>query len=186
MAPEKTTPGGASEPDTITFAEVGDGLAVVRVSGRGSFANSVEFKQLADHLADKRGGHDYRIIVDLDSTITLDSTFMGALAGVGLRHKRDTGLPMILCNVNDQCCRLLGTVGIRHFVDVRPSGVDAPGLKDSDFKQADSAEVSRADRIVHMIEAHENLVNIDGDNQARFEGVLKYLNESLSREEKQG
>jgi len=170
--------------DTITFAELGDGVVVIRISGRGSFANSVEFKQLTDRLADAAGSKPYRFIVDMQDVTTLDSTFMGALAGAGLRQKRDTGEPMTLCNVNEQCCRLLETVGIKHFVQVRacPTDAAAAAAEAAKFREAGRSEISRADQIIHMIEAHENLVNIDNENQARFESVLKYLRESLERE----
>ncbi|MCX7718811.1 MAG: STAS domain-containing protein [Candidatus Sumerlaeaceae bacterium] len=168
--------------DTITFAELGDGVVVIRIVGRGSFANSVEFKQLTDRLADAAGSKPYRFIVDMEQVTTLDSTFMGALAGAGLRHKRDTGEQMTLCNVNEQCCRLLETVGIKHFVQVRACPTEAAPAQTVEFREADRAEISRADQIIHMIEAHENLVTIDNENQARFESVLKYLRESLERE----
>lgn len=184
MMTDKPTTPSAADADTISFADLGGGVIVIRIDGRGSFANSVEFQQLVDHLTERFASEEYRLIVDLDKVSTLDSTFMGTLAGTGLRHRRDTGQLLVLCNVNDQCGRLLDTVGIKHFVDVRTHPPEAPGLSGADFQVADKSEVSRTDRIVHMIEAHQNLMDLDDDNAARFESVLKYLNESLDREKK--
>ncbi len=35
----------ANPPDAISFAEAGDGVVVIRVRGRGSFANSADLKR---------------------------------------------------------------------------------------------------------------------------------------------
>ena len=173
-----------SQRDTICFAEMSGGVAVIRVLGRGSFSNSVELKQLADHLADQAGPANYHFIVDLEECITMDSTFMGVLASVGLRHRRENDKPMTLVRVNEQCNRLLKTLGVALFIDIhKASESPAQRVADSaDLLQADQQEVSRIDRIIHMIEAHETLCDIDSQNIARFEPVIKYLKESLERE----
>jgi len=173
----------ATADDTISFAELTGGIAVIRVSGRGSFANSVEMKSLADHLAGKTGAGHYRFLLDLSHCETMDSTFMGVLASIGLRHLRDTSKPLVIVNANEQTARLLSTLGLSHFVNVRAAGhADAPVLDSSMFQVAGQKEISRTERIIHMIEAHQQLCDIDSENAVRFEGVLKYLQESLERE----
>jgi anti-anti-sigma factor len=171
--------------DTICFAELSDGVVVIRVIGRGSYANSVEFKKLADLIAERHGAGNYHFIVDLDECATMDSTFMGVLASAGLRQKRDGSDRLIVVNANQQSSRLLHTLGLAHFITVRGFGSDdSPKVGDSAFQKAEPQSLSRSDQIAHMIEAHQKLCDIEGENAVRFESVLRYLNESLDREKK--
>ncbi|MCX7019080.1 MAG: STAS domain-containing protein [bacterium] len=173
----------ATADDTISFAELSGGIAVIRVSGRGSFANSVEMKSLADNLAAKIGPGHYHFLLDLSHCETMDSTFMGMVASIGLRHIRDNSEPLVIVNANDQTARLLSTLGLSHFINVRMAGhADTPPFESSMFQVADRKDVSKAERIIHMIEAHQQLCDIDSENVVRFEGVLKYLQESLEHE----
>lgn len=167
-------------PDSICFAQLEGGLVAIRVTGRGSFANSVELKQLCDRLADQHGGSGYRFIIDLHECSTMDSTFLGVLASIGLRQKRDTARLLTVVNANEQVVRLLETLGLSHFLEVRAEGTSA--ARGAEFVTESSADVSREDRIIHMLEAHQNLCDIDSENYVRFGSVLKYLQESLERE----
>jgi two-component sensor histidine kinase len=42
-------------------------------------------------------------------------------------------------------------------------------------------EVSKLDRIIMMIEAHERLIDIDSSNEIKFKSVLETLHDSLER-----
>lgn len=169
--------------DTIRFAELSGGVVVIRVLGRGSYSNSVEFKTLADKVAERQGAGNYHFVIDLDACPTMDSTFMGVLASVGLRQRREGRDTLIIVNANEQSTRLLKTLGLAHFISVRSAHqADVPDLSDNAFQSADRSDLSKADRIAHMIEAHEKLCDIESENNVRFESVLKYLNESLHRE----
>ena len=178
---EQTGAPGA-EQDTISFAECGDAV-IIRVSGRGSFANSVELKQITDYFFDKQGARACRFVMDLEDCSTMDSTFMGVLASIGLRQKRDGGEMMTIVNVKPQNVRLLQTLGLAHFMHVRPAGTDAaPDTAGATFQTAEKRDVSKLDRIIHMIEAHETLCDAGSGNTVEFNQVLKYLRESLERE----
>jgi len=178
---EKTTPDQGTDRDSVCFAELPQGLAVVKIIGRGTFANSVELKKLGENLTERvpKG----RIIVDLEECTTMDSTFMGVLASVGLRQKRDAGEKMTVVNANPQNVRLLQTLGLSHFMNVRSQVAEDAQAAPEDFKCATPEELSRYDRIVHMIEAHQTLCDADSQNELRFQSVLKYLGESLHKEE---
>lgn len=167
--------------DSICFAELSDGVVVIRVAGRGSFSNSVELKSLADAMLSRPHVPRTRFIVDLERCSTMDSTFMGILASLGLRQKRDSGAAMAIVNANPQTVRLLETLGLAHFMDVRPLG-KISAADDAQFHTAECDKTDRIGQIIHMIQAHECLCEADSQNEVRFEGVLKYLNDSLKRE----
>lgn len=183
MMTEQKIPTGQAAEDTISFATLPDQIVVIRVSGRGSFHNSVEMRRLAEAMGQRPGVSSPRFVIDLIECITMDSTFMGVLASMGLCQLKALGEKMVITNANEQNMRLLKTLGLSQFMTVREFQAEAPeGVKDGDFRCLATEEVSRTDRIVHMIEAHQELCDVDPSNNLRFESVLKYLHDSLERE----
>src|ERR1017187_133923 len=61
---------------------VGKNFACVKICGRANFACSPDFKTLLNGLAQKGFGH---FIIDLSECVLLDSTFLGVLAGFGMK-----------------------------------------------------------------------------------------------------
>src|SRR5882672_9775655 len=54
----------------------------VRIAGRANFTSSIDFKALLNGLVQK--GYDC-FVLDLSECILMDSTFLGVLAGFGLK-----------------------------------------------------------------------------------------------------
>ena len=77
---------GASS-STLQVA-VTDRVALVKISGRASFNCSVDFKTLVCELRD-RGYRNF--VLDLTECLIIDSTFLGVLAGFGLKLAESTG-----------------------------------------------------------------------------------------------
>ncbi|MGB9691542.1 MAG: STAS domain-containing protein [Candidatus Sumerlaeaceae bacterium] len=171
--------------DSLRFAELGDGIVVLQIHGRGSFVNSVAFLKLAERLATKYGKGKYFFILDLDKCSTMDSTFLGALASIALRQRKECDRAVVVVNANDHTRKLLDTLGISRFVEMPGQKGKGPGPipADASFHEEQIPEVSKLDRIVHMIETHQKLCEVDSENEARFENVLRYLHESLGREQ---
>ncbi len=171
--------------DSVLFADLGEGFYVIQVRGKGTFANSVGFSKLIERLAQQRGPGHYRFVIDLDQCETMDSTFMGALSAAALRQRRECQQPLVVTNANDHVKKLLDTLGVSKFVQMG-SGASAnvPPTEQARFQKEEASQVSMLERIVHMIETHETLCEINSENQARFENVLKYLRESLEKEQK--
>ena len=69
-----------------------------------------------------------------------------------------------------------------HILDFRPCGCEE--LDDTDFETGSPPEMSKLDRTVHMIQAHEELVRLDDQNMAKFEGVLQFLNKRRNKQKK--
>lgn len=185
MTTEQKTGGKQTVEDSIAFATLPDNIVVIRVTGRGSFHNSMEMRNLADTVSTRTPGEAPRYIIDLDQCITMDSTFMGVLASIGLRQLRATGEKLTVVNANDQNTRLLSTLGLSQFINVRETDSENPQISNHEFQCLIKENASRRDRIIHMIEAHRDLCEVDPSNNLRFESVLKYLNESLKQEDKE-
>ncbi|MGI8906517.1 MAG: STAS domain-containing protein [Candidatus Sumerlaeaceae bacterium] len=183
MTEEKMAAERAQAQDSVCFAELPDGLVVVKIYGRGTFSNSVELKRLGDYMFER--GVKPHFIIDLDACTTMDSTFMGVLASVALREKRELADNLVVVNANPQNYRLLHTLGLAHFMDVRTSNESAPDVENARFHTAETEEVPRLDQIIHMIEAHQSLCDVDSENEVRFKSVLQCLSDSLKRETEQ-
>lgn len=180
MMTEQKIAVGQNAPDSISFAALPDDLVVVRIAGRGTFHNSIELRRLADSMIQQVTLPQY--IIDLEHCVTMDSTFMGVIASIGLRQLKQTAKKLVIANSNVQNLRLLTTLGLSQFIDVRKSQDGPLQVSDEAFQCLVREDLTRADRIVHMIEAHKDLCQADPTNNLRFESVLKYLNDSLQTE----
>ena len=61
---------------------VGKNFTCVKIAGRANFMSSPDFKTLLTELNQK--GYN-RFIIDLSECVLMDSTFLGVLAGFGLK-----------------------------------------------------------------------------------------------------
>ena len=61
---------------------IGKKFACVKIAGRANFASSPDFKTLLSELAQKGFNH---FIIDLSECVLMDSTFLGVLAGFGMK-----------------------------------------------------------------------------------------------------
>lgn len=157
---------------------------IIRVVGKGTHLESVALRHVFELTRDRADAVHY--IVDLEFCATMDSTFMGTLASIALHQRQKDGSAMIALNVNDHVRRLLDMLGLKYILNIRKSNHDAltEAAEGKRFTPANAPEISKLDRIVMMIEAHERLVDVDSNNEIKFEGVLKGLRQSLDREKK--
>ncbi len=167
--------------DSIKFAIEPDDLIVIKVIGRGTFKNSVGVKQLAEKLISE--GKSPKFIFDLNECISMDSTFMGVLAGIGKNQITMKLGKTIAINLNQQTDRLLKTLGLNYILDIREPSRDS--LNDNiKYIQQQSESLPKHEQIIHMLEAHQTLIDLDTNNEARFQNVIFYLKDSLSKEKR--
>ena len=57
-------------------------LACIKIAGRANFTSSLDFKTLIQELSDKG---TTCFVLDLSECVLMDSTFLGVLAGFGLK-----------------------------------------------------------------------------------------------------
>jgi anti-anti-sigma regulatory factor len=174
------SPEALSDP-SIQCATLENGcVAVLRVVGRGTFQNSVALGQFSEAVY--KQNPSCRYIADLAECSTMDSTFMGTRARIAIRQAESGGGKLVVCNCNENNKRLLKTLGLHHLVDMRQKAPEEAGKAAPLLQPAATGGVGRLDHILHMIEAHEQLVDLDTQNEVRFSNVLKYLRQSLEEE----
>jgi anti-sigma B factor antagonist len=151
----------------------------VQVQGKGSFQNSPGLKEFAREMI-QRGHRDFSI--DLACCPTMDSTFMGTLAGVALRL-RDLGTGELrIVNPNLRNAELLTGLGLDQVLvlDREPTKVPCATTADpmAALQGPDKRTVTQT-----MLGAHEALCDADTKNRAKFKDVLEYLKDDLHRQD---
>lgn len=167
----------AASNSTLRVA-VTDSVALVKISGRASFTCSVDFKTLVYSLRDR--GYR-RFLLDVTDCPIMDSTFLGILAGFGLKLGEMPGetATVSLLNPNQRVRDLLDNLGVSHLFQVM-DGEDPLSAKCREVKPAGPGptklETSRT-----CLEAHEILMSVNPENIPKFKDVTKFMAEDLKR-----
>src|ERR1700722_3345813 len=99
---------------------VSDKLACVKITGRANFTSSIDFKTLLNELLDQGF---ICFVLDLSECMLMDSTFLGVLAGFGLKlgmpqNGQANGRSIELMNPNPRVAELLDNLGVMHLFRV--------------------------------------------------------------------
>jgi hypothetical protein len=109
----------------------------------------------------------------------MDSTFMGVLAGLSYFIKDKSGVSLKLINLSSKNQNLLVTLGVDRVVDYSLSATAGEEtVVEGQGKNLQSLEAGFLDKLEaakETLEAHETLVNINPENQVRFQSVLELL-----------
>src|SRR3954464_15594496 len=109
-----------STPSAKLLVFVSGQLACVKIVGRANFTSSIDFKTLLNELLGK--GYSC-FLLDLAECVLMDSTFLGVLAGFGLRlsiarNGEPAGRAIELLNPNPRISELLENLGVLHLFKV--------------------------------------------------------------------
>ena len=166
-----------------------DDRICVRVVGRGTFQNGQALRQFALEMIES-GQHEF--VIDLGKCQGMDSTFLGVLAGIGLRL-REVGHPSAsrVINVSARHAELLQTLGLDRLFDIQAGGQALPDhgdfhpLPDADVTQL-AHPLTKDEATDLILEAHDNLIRADERNAPQFKELLKSLHEALERRRARG
>jgi anti-anti-sigma regulatory factor len=170
-----------STPSAKLLVYVSGQLACVKIVGRANFTSSIDFKILLNELMEK--GYTC-FLLDLAECILMDSTFLGVLAGFGLKlavarnGEKGTG-PIELLNPNPRIAELLENLGVLHLFKVVEGPLAVPTEIQShtpSLSQPTREEVSR-----NCLEAHKTLMEISPANIPKFKEVTQFLAEDLKK-----
>ena len=160
-----------------------------RVVGRGTFQNSQPLRQFALEKIDQ--GHE-EFVIDLGSCQGMDSTFLGMLAGIGLRLRQNGSTGSIrIVNINPHNMDLLQTLGLdRLFLidadaPASPSEAEYHQLPDTDVTQL-KHPLDKSETTDLMIEAHNDLARTDPRNTPKFKELARFLREAVERRHPNG
>ena len=161
------------------WVSVGDKFACVKICGRANFTSSLDFRALVCELQAR--GLRY-FILDLTDCALMDSTFLGVLAGFGLKAQSPDGSDgqFELFHPNPRIVDLLENLGVLHLFKVNSGPLDLPGEVQAQSAaapcNATKEEVTRT-----CLEAHKTLMEANPDNVSRFKDVTAFLAEELKK-----
>lgn len=156
------------------FADTETGAAVfIRVEGKGTFTNSPCLKDFAVKMI---GDGRREFVVDLKNCPSMDSTFMGTLAGISMRLEDSGGGSLWVVNTNERNSELLDGLGISALFSEKQPPVAQAATSAVEAAPADKATTREV-----MREAHEACIKANPENAEKFKDVLEHLADSARR-----
>ena len=161
---------------------VGKNFACIKITGRANFASSPDFKTLLSELAQKNFCH---FIIDLSECVLMVITFLGVLAGFGMKLN-PKGAPaergIELHNATPRVSELLENLGAAHLFKLNSGPIKLPA--DVTTCTPESIHPSHEQIARTSLEAHQTLMSMNPENVARFKDVAQFLAEDLKSLEK--
>src|SRR5215471_18080985 len=161
---------------------VGKNFACVKIAGRANFACSPDFKTLLDELVLKGFNH---FIIDLSECILMDSTFLGVLAGFGIKLSPNGATAVRGIELHNPTARvneLLENLGTAQLFTLTTGPLKLPN--DAVASTPESINPSHEQVTRTCLEAHKTLMAMNPENAARFKDVAQFLAEDLKSLEK--
>jgi anti-anti-sigma factor len=161
---------------------VGKDFVCVKISGRANFTSSPDFKTLLNELAQKGFNH---FIIDLSECMLMDSTFLGVLAGFGMKlNSNGTSAQrgIELFNATERVSELLENLGAAQLFKMTSGDLQLPGSVQTSTPESTNPSHEQITRT--SLEAHETLMAMNPENVARFKNVAQFLAEDLKNLEK--
>jgi len=150
-------------------------VVVFRAIGRVTFKVSTEFREYA--VAAFAAGARC-LILDLSECVTMDSTFMGVLAMIGIEgRKRQAQLLVINAEASNR--KLLDGIGVSRVWTFSEQPV--PDVTLSTLCEAAKGAVSTAEVADLVLTAHRTLMELDEANIPKFKNVVDLLSQELGR-----
>ena len=170
----------AKNPPVMSVAVVTP-TAFVKIPGRANFTSSVEFKTLVTEL---RGRGITHFVLDLGECMTMDSTFLGVLAGLALRNADGVEttvagekLRLDLLNPNARISDLLDNLGVIQLFTILEQANPCTALFETITNNGPAPSKEEISR--NCLEAHQILMRVNPENIPKFKEVTQFLAEDL-------
>lgn len=160
-------PEAASKP--VYLVDAHSDPVVVRIEGRAHFQNSACLREFAAEML--RQGKT-RFVLDLGHCTSMDSTFLGVLAGAAM-DVRKAGGSLVLARVGPRNLELIRNLGLHRLLTV-DSG-DFPMSFEHGGRALACVDRTELENARLALDAHENLVAADEGNRRKFQDVLVFL-----------
>jgi anti-anti-sigma regulatory factor len=148
------------------------GAYTIMVEGRANFDYGLPLRNFAKNL----DNNFTQIAIDLRSCIGMDSTFMGIMAMIGLKAKKNNVQVEIL-NADENNRYLLNGLGLdKLFKFVNKDTCDICKEKVVPSPEAPSSLLNTAKTVV---EAHETLMDVDKENVPKFKKVVEFAQQDV-------
>ncbi|MDP0501374.1 MAG: STAS domain-containing protein [Verrucomicrobiota bacterium JB022] len=146
---------------------------VVRIAGRATLHNSAPLKRFFQRMIDQ-GRRRY--LLDFQDCTGVDSTFLGILAGTSIQllQAKPQGT-ITLARMSDRVGELVRNLGLHKLPTIKVVELDGSGSGDAKSEALPAEKLSEREGARMILQAHENLVEIDASNRAKFQDVIAFL-----------
>jgi len=146
----------------------------IRIEGRASFQNCAS---LRDFIAELRRQDRTRFVIDFQNCTSMDSTFLGVLAGAALElRKFGFNASIVLSRVGERNLELIKNLGLHRLLTIDTGEAClANSGRVATVALAPQGKMNELENARHVLAAHENLVVADESNTAKFQDVLAFL-----------
>ncbi len=150
----------------------------IRIDGKASFQNCTCVKDFLERaIADGKRS----FVMDFDGCTGMDSTFLGLLAGTSIQLRKTTPKgSLVVCNLNERNAELVKNLGLGRLLTVDDGSAAACAGTSSSLDCSPIADQIAAARLV--LDMHNNLVEADEENAAKFRDVMDILKKQLGEE----
>jgi anti-anti-sigma factor len=173
-----------NQPSAKLMVAVFDQTVSVKINGRADFTSSLDLKKLISELWQRGYNH---FVFELCDCLTMDSTFLGVLSGIGLKFSNgkssQVGAPLVLLNPNPRIAETLENLGVMDLFSIKTCAEPLSNRFEPLSQAPDNtpAELTRT-----CLEAHETLMSIKPENVQKFKDVAQFLADDLKRLEAAG
>lgn len=166
-----------AEPATPTYlVNAESDPVVVRIDGRACFQNSTS---LRDFVTTMFAQGKRRFVLDFKNCASMDSTFLGVLAGTALElRKQGNGSSLVAARLGPRNLELMRGLGLHRLLTIDAGEQVSAARCDTPLEARKCSELESAR---HVLEAHENLVQADETNRAKFEDVMTFLRNRVEK-----
>jgi anti-anti-sigma regulatory factor len=156
-----------------------DQAVCIKINGRADFTSSLDLKNLINELWHR--GYN-RFVFELCDCLTMDSTFLGVLSGIGLKFSEGKNVqcaaPLELLHPNPRIAETLENLGVADLFVIK-SEAQPFTEKFEPLAQAPSSTPKELTQI--CLEAHKTLMAIKPENVQKFKDVAQFLADDLKR-----
>jgi anti-sigma B factor antagonist len=158
------------------WVAVAEGEALIKVRGRATFACGADLKCLLNELRERGWQH---FTFDLSECPLMDSTFLGIMAGFGMKMSAARARRAALLNPNPKIVELLDNLGVAQLFEIRQG--TARLADQCQPAQPSGPPVGKLEAAQTALEAHQTLMAINPANVPKFKDVARFLAEDLKR-----
>jgi anti-sigma B factor antagonist len=173
-----------NQPPAKLMVAVFDQTVCIKINGRADFTSSLDLKKLIGELWQKGYKH---FVFELCDCLTMDSTFLGVLSGIGLKFSEgksvQAGAPLELLNPNSRIAETLENLGVVDLFAIKDC---AKPLTDGFEPLAQLPDKTQVELTRTCLEAHKTLMSISPENVQKFKDVALFLADDLKRLEAAG
>lgn len=147
----------------------------IRVEGKATFQNCTSIKEFMTRML---GQGKRRFVMDFAVCTGMDSTFLGVMAGTALQLRKAVPAgSLVVSHLNERNHELVHNLGLHRLLIVDDAqDVVAEGTAAALDTKPQRDEIAAAREVLH---AHQNLVQVDGSNEAKFRDVMDLCERQL-------